>query len=88
MKSSPINKTYRVTIEFEVTLDQVRDYAELPQKEIDRLVEEQLDQQELIGDAAHHLGRELMHYHEEKDSVYFDYLDFSVNSYKIKTIEE
>lgn len=88
MKSKPINKKYKVTIEYEITLDQVREYSDIDFEKFENLVQESIDDQEFIRDAANHIAQEVKGYHEEDEAIFFDYLDFTVDSYTIKTIEE
>lgn len=88
MKSKPINKKYKVTIEFDITLDQVKEYSDIDTKKFESLVQETIDDKEFIRDAANHIAQKMMGYHEEEGSIFFDSLDFTVDSYKIKTIEE
>jgi hypothetical protein len=89
MMIEPINKKYKVTIEFDITLDQVRDYSELDSKEFKRLVTESIEDRRFIKAASDYIANEVLGDHEkDEEAIYFDALDFTVNSYKFIAIEE
>lgn len=87
MQSELINKTYKVTIEFDITLDQVRECGDINYEHMKELVQESVESQKLIQDAADHIGYEVLGAHEEDGAFFPDYVDFTVSNYKIKTIK-
>jgi len=78
------NKKYTVTVQFEVTLQAVTDYADADYYKMRQNVKQDLNSGELIKIAADHISEEVMGYHEEEDNYCYDYLKFDVTGYNVK----
>ena len=85
MQSVNINKKYKVTLELDVSLDQVRDHCE--SINLEEITEESMADGLIIDTAAHHLGNDLVQKHIEEDTP-IDYIDFTVTNYNVIKVEE
>lgn len=88
MKSVNINKKYKVTIEFDITLQEVKEYSEINEGDLRNLVNTDLESESLIRAASVHIADEVLHFHEEGNIDFYDCLKFNVDNYKLKSIEE
>ena len=88
MNSLPIDKKYKVTIEFDLRLLQIRDYSNINKEDLKAILIKDIESQLLIQEASNHIADEVLGYHEEENSNSYDYIDFNVDNFKLKYIEE